>query len=121
VIAIADGKSRSKRTVEGDVLLFVVAHASLSNIKHVVLLMQENRSFDHYFGTMSGVIGYSDPNAIKLPNGRSVFYQPTDTTPEGYLLPFHLSTRKTSAQYILSTGHGWAVQHGSWNGGKVPR
>src|SRR5579862_4805500 len=28
---------------------------SLQNVEHVVLLMQENRSFDHYFGTFSGV------------------------------------------------------------------
>jgi phospholipase C len=93
--------------------------ASLHDIKHVVLLMQENRSFDHYFGTMSGVMGYSDPHAMTLPNGRSIFYQPTDTRPEGYLLPFHLDTRTTSAQYILSTGHGWDVQHASWNNGKM--
>jgi phospholipase C len=36
--------------------------ASLSDIQHVVILMQENRSFDHYFGTLSGVRGFSDPN-----------------------------------------------------------
>ena len=30
-------------------------------IEHVVLLMQENRSFDHYFGTMPGVRGFNDP------------------------------------------------------------
>jgi phospholipase C len=38
--------------------------ASLSDIQHVVILMQENRSFDHYFGTMSGVRGFSDPNTL---------------------------------------------------------
>lgn len=48
----------------------------LSDIKHVVLLMQENRSFDHYFGTLSGVAGFDDPNAITLSAGRPVFYQP---------------------------------------------
>jgi phospholipase C len=95
------------------------AQLSLRNIRHVVLLMQENRSFDHYFGTMSGVAGFSDPHAMCLPNGRSVFYQPTDTNQDGYLLPFHLDSRKTSAQYIESTGHGWLVQHASWNGGKM--
>ncbi len=41
--------------------------ASLRDIKHVVLLMQENRSFDHYFGTMAGVRGFADPHALKLP------------------------------------------------------
>ncbi|MGK6320250.1 alkaline phosphatase family protein [Sphingomonas sp. DT-204] len=95
------------------------AQSSISDIKHVVLLMQENRSFDHYFGTMSGVAGFSDPNAITLSTGRSVFYQPTDTNPDGYLLPFHLDSQTTSAQKIPSTGHGWLVQHAAWNGGKM--
>ncbi|HEY3713842.1 MAG TPA: alkaline phosphatase family protein [Jatrophihabitantaceae bacterium] len=93
---------------------------SLRDIEHVVLLMQENRSFDHYFGTMSGVAGFSDPHAIRLPTGRSVFYQPTDTTPDGYLLPFHLDSRHTSAQWITSAGgYSWPISHAAWNGGKM--
>ena len=81
--------------------------------------MQENRSFDHYFGTLAGVRGFDDPNALKLPNGKSVFYQPDAENPDGYLLPFHLDTRTTSAQKIPSTSHAWAVQHAAWNGGKM--
>ncbi|MFD7013276.1 alkaline phosphatase family protein [Streptomyces sp. NPDC059928] len=96
-------------------------HGSLRDIEHVVMLMQENRSFDHYFGTLSGVRGFSDPDALKLPNGRSVFYQPDTANPRGYLLPFHLDTRSTSAQAIPSTSHAWAVQHQAWNGGKMDR
>ena len=92
---------------------------SLSEIKHVVLLMQENRSFDHYFGTMSGVRGFDDPDALKLADGKSVFHQPDAENPRGYLLPFHLDTSTTSAQKIPSTNHGWAVQHQSWNHGKM--
>ena len=38
--------------------------ASLSDVQHVVVLMQENRSFDHYFGTLSGVRGFSDRHTI---------------------------------------------------------
>ena len=92
---------------------------SLRDIKHVVLLMQENRSFDHYFGTMAGVRGFGDDKALKLPNGQSVFYQPDSVNPKGYLLPFHLDTRNSSAQKIPSTSHAWDVQHASWNGGKM--
>jgi phospholipase C len=92
---------------------------SLRDIKHVVLLMQENRSFDHYFGTLAGVRGFDDPNAMMLPNGKSVFYQPDSENPNGYLLPFHLDTRTTSAQKIPSTNHSWGPQHNSWNGGKM--
>jgi phospholipase C len=92
---------------------------SLSDIKHVVMLMQENRAFDHYFGTLAGVRGFNDPQALKLSTGRSVFYQPDTSHPDGYMLPFHLDTRRTSAQKIPSTSHAWAVQHESWNGGAM--
>src|SRR5271154_6612060 len=58
---------------------------SLRDIKHVVLLMQENRSFDHYFGTLAGVRGFDDVSAMKLSNGQSVFHQPDSANPNGYL------------------------------------
>jgi phospholipase C len=93
----------------------------LSDIKHVVLLMQENRSFDHYFGTLAGVRGFDDPDALRLDDGRSVFHQPDELSPDGYLLPFHLDTLTTSAQKIPSTSHAWAVQHEAWNGGKMDK
>jgi phospholipase C len=92
---------------------------SMRDIKHVVLLMQENRSFDHYFGTMAGVRGFNDPDALILPDGRSVFYQPDAQSANGYLLPFHLDTRRTNAQKLPSTSHAWTVQHESSNGGKM--
>ncbi|HEY4703801.1 MAG TPA: alkaline phosphatase family protein, partial [Streptosporangiaceae bacterium] len=43
---------------------------AVSDIKHIVVLMQENRSFDHYFGAMPGVRGFADPSVAK-----SIFYQ----------------------------------------------
>ncbi len=92
---------------------------SLADIKHVVILMQENRSFDHYFGTLSGVRGFGDPKALRMRNGRTVFYQPDPDNPAGYTLPFHLDTRKSSAQAIPSTSHAWSVQHESWNHGAM--
>lgn len=52
-----------------------VAAGSLADIEHVVLFMQENRAFDHYFGTMAGIRGFSDPNAQVNAGNRSVFYQ----------------------------------------------
>ena len=92
---------------------------SLRDIKHVVLLMQENRAFDHYFGTLAGVRGFADPKALIQAGGRSVFHQPDSEHPDGYLLPFHLDSASTSAQKIPSTSHAWAVQHRAWNGGKM--
>lgn len=95
------------------------SRGALHDIKHVVLLMQENRSFDHYFGTMAGVRGFDDRHVMTLPSGKSILYQPDPDNPNGYLLPFHLDTRITSAQRIPSTSHSWSSQHSSWNGGKM--
>ena len=92
---------------------------SLRDIEHIVVLMLENRSFDHYFGSLAGVRGFDDPNALTLPNGKSVFYQPDPKNPDGHLLPWHLDTHRTNAQALPSTGHSWAVQHASWNNGKM--
>jgi phospholipase C len=95
--------------------------SSLQDVKHVVVLTQENRSFDHYFGTLAGVRGFEDPEALIIQNGRTVFYQPDADNPKGYLLPFHLDTSASRAQKIPSTSHAWSVQHDSWNGGGMDR
>jgi phospholipase C len=92
---------------------------SLGDIEHVVLLMQENRSFDHYYGTMAGVRGFDDASRQKIPGGRSVLYQPDSVNPDGYTLPFHLDTNTTSAQAIPSTSHAWQVQHSAWHNGAM--
>src|SRR5690242_5634 len=58
---------------------------SIEDVEHIVILMQENRSFDHYFGTLRGVRGFSDPRAVILPSGKSVWHQPYGS---GEVLPF---------------------------------
>jgi phospholipase C len=92
---------------------------SLKDVKHVIMLMQENRSFDHYFGTLSGVRGFADPDAHTLSTGKSVFYQPDAQNPDGYMLPFHLDSFTTNAQKLSSISHAWSVQHRAWNGGRM--
>ena len=93
--------------------------ASLSQIKHVVYVMMENRSFDHYFGTYPGARGFKDPTAIRLPNGNSVFRQPDPANPDGYLEPFHMDTANTAAAAVPSLSHDWRDQHASWNKGAM--
>jgi hypothetical protein len=44
---------------------------SSGDVEHIVILMQENRSFDHYFGTLMGVRGFGDRFTIPLPKGRT--------------------------------------------------
>jgi len=91
----------------------------LSQVKHLVFLMQENRSFDHYFGTFPGARGFKDPHAMRLPNGRPVFQQPDPSNPDGYLEPWHMSTITTGAARVPSLSHDWRDQHASWNQGAM--
>jgi phospholipase C len=93
--------------------------SKLNDIDHFIILMQENRSFDHYFGTLRGVRGFDDPHALVLPNGQSVFHQPDDGNPDGFTLPFRLDTTKTSAQNLHDLNHDWDPQHACLAGGTM--
>ena len=62
------------------------ATGSLQDVEHIVVLMQENRSFEHYLGSLRGVRGFGDPHPATLPNGKSVWHQ-SDGGKD--LLPFH--------------------------------
>ena len=92
---------------------------SLKDVEHVVILIQENRSFDHYFGTLSSVRGFDDPGAITLGTGRSVFHQPDGKNPDGYELPFHMAEASTSSPCLADLSHAWTAQHQAWNGGRM--
>lgn len=80
-------------------------------------MMQENRSFDHYFGTLRGVRGFGDPRAVKLPTGKSVFHQPDPNNSDGYVLPFRPDAPHLGLQFLEDTPHGWTGTHAAWNGG----
>src|SRR5215471_1221816 len=90
---------------------------TIDDVEHVVFLMQENRSFDHYFGSLRGVRGFGDPRAVKLPSGKSVWHQPDASHPDGYLLPFRPQVPNLGLTFIEDTPHDWAGTHGAWNGG----
>ncbi|MEU2578701.1 phosphocholine-specific phospholipase C [Streptomyces anulatus] len=91
----------------------------LGSIKHVVILMQENRSFDHYFGTLRGVRGFGDRNAIELPTGGTVFEQPAAAG--STVLPFPVrgaaEAQKKDLQYIGALDHSWNGGAKAWGGG----
>ena len=53
---------------------------TINDVEHIVILMQENNSFDEVFGTLRGVRGFSDPRAVKQKNGNPVFLQPAQQT-----------------------------------------
>ncbi|MBS2535522.1 phospholipase C, phosphocholine-specific [Catenulispora sp. NF23] len=100
------------------------ATGTIADVKHVVVLMQENRSFDHYFGTLQGVRGFDDRATVQLPGGASVFKQPDGS---GTQYPWQLSatggsgstTPEQLAQCDGSLDHGWASQHSAWDGGAM--
>jgi phospholipase C len=89
--------------------------AKITDIEHVVILTQENRSFDHYFGSYRGVRGFSDQSAA--------FQQPdsanTTIAPVGTLLPFHLDTTQVNAACTHDISHDWVPQHQSWDNGAM--
>ncbi len=88
---------------------------TIDDVEHIVFLMQENRSFDHYFGTMRGVRGFGDPHAVALPSGDPVWFQPNGT---GRIAPFHPDAPNLGLQFLEDLPHGWSDQHQAWNGGK---
>ena len=95
--------------------------AGLEDIEHVVILMQENRSFDHVFGTLAGVRGFGDPHAL-VNGGRSVFDQNDPDlaqNPSGHLLPLRALSKSLSAQCMADINHNWSAQHQSLDGGRM--
>ena len=96
--------------------------------------MQENRAFDHYFGTMAGVRGFKDPNVhISNNTGKSVFHQPVDakkikasirpTDDTSELMPWHLNWQggdwKNRTQCMLAGSNSWKANHAAWNHGQI--
>jgi phospholipase C len=89
------------------------ATGTIRDVEHVVILMQENRGFDHYFGTMRGVRGYGDPRPIDLPSGKPVWAQPTKDGLSD-VRPYHLDTTTSRAETMLSLDHSWKGSRALW-------
>ena len=87
--------------------------------EHVVILMQENRSFDHCYGSLQGVRGFNDPRAMTLPDGKPVWLQ-TNAEGETYA-PFRLDMKGTNATWMGSLPHSWANQVDARNNGRYDK
>jgi phospholipase C len=108
-----------------------------AQVKHVVVLMQENRSFDHYFGTLTGVHGFSDPFANRYPGnvaGVDVFKQvgPLSALPgwtgpttggQAVLEPWQLVSCPPfkNGQATNDITHDWTPQHQAFDHGKMDK
>lgn len=101
---------------------------SLQNIEHIVLFMQENHSFDNYFGTRYGVNGFgntgNNPPAVFKQRGWAPSGSgggPTDFNDAAqFTLPFRLNTDRgpsLSGECVNDPDHSWAPTHEAFNGG----
>jgi len=79
------------------------AMAPAMPIEHVIVLYEENRSFDHYFGTYPGVNGLNGSIALPVAHGSNVTVS-----------PFHIPTTSTGD---LSHAHSTALV--AYDGGKM--
>ncbi|MGW3621992.1 phosphocholine-specific phospholipase C [Streptomyces sp. NPDC000880] len=88
---------------------------TIKDVEHIVVLMQENRSFDHYFGALKGVRGFGDPRPVTLASGKSVWHQPDG---DKDVLPYHPDAEDLGLQFIDGLNHDWAGGHKAFNEGK---
>ncbi len=120
------------------------ATGTIRDVEHVVIMMQENRSFNHYFGTYNGVRGFTDPRPVVSPKtGKDLFHQPIndsvldyvgtnffdafDTSKYGYrcgvpngakeVLPFPMNY-DTTGENQRGTNHGVDSGQACWNDGR---
>ncbi|EYS97805.1 phospholipase C [Cupriavidus sp. SK-4] len=93
------------------------ATGTIKDVEHVVILMQENRSFDHYFGTLKGVRGFGDRFTIPLPNARKVWQQ--QRANGAVLTPYHLDGTNNNAQRAAGTPHAWVDSQQAWDHGRM--
>src|SRR5438552_18310509 len=88
---------------------------TIRDVEHIVILMQENRSFDHYFGTLNGVRGFADRFPIPVPDSpgitrKTVWFQSTGGSGPGptVVAPFRLDTQASFAvMRVTGTPHTW--------------
>jgi phospholipase C len=83
------------------------AGSDLGAIEHVVFLMQENRSFDHYYGSYRGVRGFDDHPKGSL----GAFAQDWPGGPKRTLLPFHLDSTNHIGECTHDLDHSWKGEH----------
>ncbi|MFC4395543.1 phosphocholine-specific phospholipase C [Arthrobacter sedimenti] len=94
------------------------ATGSIKDVEHVVIFMQENRAFDHYFGTLKGVRGFSDPHPALLPSGKDTFHQANATRE---VTPFHPDAPNLGMQFMEDLDHSWKLTQEAFNNGRYDK
>ncbi len=87
--------------------------SDLGAIKHVVFMMMENRSFDHVFGTLSGVRGFDD----RSPGAKRTFRQ--RKVGKGRVLPYRYNTDRSDATCTFGPEHEWGPMQEAYHHGNL--
>ncbi|TLY50230.1 MAG: phospholipase C, phosphocholine-specific [Gammaproteobacteria bacterium] len=91
------------------------ATGTINDVEHIVILMQENRSFDHYFGALRGVRGFSDPRAVLQRDGAPIWRQRVAQGSGNYVLPFRPTANDLGMQFLEDLPHDWNSSHAACN------
>ena len=76
----------------------------MEKIQHVIFILQENRSFDNYFGTFPGADGFPPSTCLpKLPGSSEC------------VAPFHMP----KGEPIWDLDHGWESEHAAYDNGRM--
>jgi phospholipase C len=95
------------------------ATGTIRDVEHIVILTQENRSFDHYFGTLRGVRGFGDRFPIPLAGGLNVWQQTYASGTARTVLPYHLDSTAGNAQRVSGTPHTYPDAQNAWDLGRM--
>lgn len=106
-----------------------VRTGTLADVAHVVIFMQENRAFDHYFGAMRGVRGFADRFPIPVRDapgrtGKTCWVQANAGAPgrPPLISPFPLNTVDDfRLMRVEGTPHGWSDSQAAWDEGRMDR
>jgi phospholipase C len=94
------------------------AGSDLGAVDHIVFLMMENRSYDHYFGAYPKGRGFDDHPAGSLGAFAQAYPGATTLSPPNVLLPFHLDST-AGEECTDDLTHDWGPQHLCWDDGKM--
>ncbi|KAF8588334.1 phosphoesterase-domain-containing protein [Ramaria rubella] len=124
IAMVCFSKLSSQLTVLSIALTAFARTGTIKDIEHVVLFMQENRAWDHYFGTMRGVRGFADPNINIASNGLPSWFQMVDGTLSNkthFLAPFYINAAggnlSEATQCMNAGSNGWQANHRAMSNG----
>lgn len=96
-------------------------YGSIEDVEHIVIFMQENRSFDHYLGMLNGVRGFGDSRPLRLAGDRTVWAQPSLEHPDGFVLPFHGDSKISRSFKVDGSGQSHQENIGIYHHGRFDR